>query len=367
MARPRVFVSSTYYDLKHLRSSLENFVESLGFDAILSEKGKIAYAPDVPLDESCYREVGTADIFVLIIGGRYGSEASSGKTSVPKTFFDRYNSITRGEYRAAVDRDTPMYILIERSVYAEYETFLKNKLNKKIVYAHVDSVNIFELIEELLTQPRNNPIQQFDRYAEIESWLREQWAGLFRELLQRVQGQTQIASLQNQVAQLSELNTTFKRYLEAIVSRIAPAQESRTLISSETKRLKAALRDREIMDNPLVRYLVREQLTPEAVREALEKSTSLETFLDSLLMYVSPESTLRKTIPSLGRPGTREHAIRDINRMRVTLGLPTIEADSVAAESESHATKGKRPRKRSSGRGKRPNKALEPTAPTKER
>jgi len=77
MARPRVFVSSTYYDLKHLRSSLENFVESLGFDAILSEKGKIAYTPDLPLDESCYREVGTADIFVLIVGGRYGTEVSA--------------------------------------------------------------------------------------------------------------------------------------------------------------------------------------------------------------------------------------------------------------------------------------------------
>src|SRR6266849_2723784 len=101
MARPRVFVSSTYYDLKHLRSSLENFVESLGFDAVLSEKGKIAYTPDVPLDESCYREVGTSDIFVLIIGGRYGSEASSGKTDVQKTFYERYNSITRAEYRSA--------------------------------------------------------------------------------------------------------------------------------------------------------------------------------------------------------------------------------------------------------------------------
>ena len=47
MAKPRVFVSSTYYDLKHLRSSLENFVESLGFEPVLSEKGDIAYAPDV--------------------------------------------------------------------------------------------------------------------------------------------------------------------------------------------------------------------------------------------------------------------------------------------------------------------------------
>jgi hypothetical protein len=76
MAKPRIFVSSTYYDLRHLRSSLENFIESFGFEAILSEKGDIAYLPDTPLDESCYREARSADTFVLIIGGRYGSEAS---------------------------------------------------------------------------------------------------------------------------------------------------------------------------------------------------------------------------------------------------------------------------------------------------
>jgi hypothetical protein len=46
MAKPRVFVSSTYYDLKYVRSSLELFIESLGYDAVLSEKGGVAYIPD---------------------------------------------------------------------------------------------------------------------------------------------------------------------------------------------------------------------------------------------------------------------------------------------------------------------------------
>ena len=76
MARPRVFASSTYYDLKHVRASLEAFIESLGYDAVLSEKGNVAYNPEIPLDESCYREVLNTDIFVLIVGGRYGAEKS---------------------------------------------------------------------------------------------------------------------------------------------------------------------------------------------------------------------------------------------------------------------------------------------------
>ena len=184
MSKPRIFVSSTYYDLKHIRSSLETFIERLGYEPILSEKGDIAYAPDMALDESCYREVRNADIFVLIVGGRYGAEKSEGKRDVPKDFYTRYDSITKQEYKSATDKDIPIYILIEKSVYADFETYLRNKKNESVNYAHMDSVSIFQLIEEILSQPRNNPINYFDRYTDIEAWLRDQWSGLFRELLQ---------------------------------------------------------------------------------------------------------------------------------------------------------------------------------------
>lgn len=237
MARPRIFISSTYYDLKHLRSSLENFVESLGFDAVLSEKGNIAYIPDIALDESCYKEVGNIDIFVIIIGGRYGSEKSKTRTGTPKQFYENYDSITKQEYESALSQDIPIYILIEKSVYAEYETYRKNKGNKAIIYAHVDSVNIFHLIEKILSQSQNNPIQQFDRYADIEGWLKEQWAGLFRDLLKRMSSQKQLASLDLQVSVMAEINTTLKTYLETIISEIVPTK-SESLIESETERIK---------------------------------------------------------------------------------------------------------------------------------
>ena len=324
MAKPRIFVSSTYYDLKHLRSSLENFVESLGFDAILSEKGKIAYSPDLPLDESCYREVGTADIFVLIIGRRYGTEVSATKTAVPKTFYERYNSITRGEYRSAVDRDVPTYVLIERSVYAEYETYLKNKGNKAVSYAHVDSVNIFELIEDILGQPRNNPIQQFEKYSEIEIWLREQWAGLFRELLQRLQSQAQISSLQAQVAQLSELNTTLKRYLEEIVSRIAP-KESEKLIMTETKRLADATLQALIRSNALVDYLHARYTIPLSdIQAAAKQAISLEDFVNRLMGSASTPDKAAQIHRDLIQK-SREHAERDLNILREVLGKQSFD------------------------------------------
>jgi len=153
MASPRVFVSSTYYDLKHLRSSLETFIDRLGYEPILSEKDVIAYASDIPLDESCYREASTADIFVLIIGGRYGSEVSAGKAKRVERpeFYERYDSITKQEYLNAVQRGIPTYICIEAVVDAEFQTFLKNRDNKDVFYAHVDPINIFHLIEFIVS------------------------------------------------------------------------------------------------------------------------------------------------------------------------------------------------------------------------
>lgn len=256
MARPRVFVSSTYYDLKHVRSSLDLFIESLGYDSVLSEKGDIAYTNDLPLDESCYREAEAADLFVLIIGGRYGSEISTDSKKPSRTFFDRYESITKKEYESAVGRDVPIYIMIENGVHSEYQTFLRNKDNKAINYAHVDSVNIFHLIEEILARPRNNPIRTFERFSDIESWLREQWAGLFRELLNRQSQQQQFAALTTQVAGLKENNETLKKYLEAVMNTVRPADSSE-LIASEEKRLEEARRQEILKTNHWFEHISR--------------------------------------------------------------------------------------------------------------
>lgn len=236
MTRPRVFVSSTFYDLKHIRSSLDNFIESLGFDAMLSEKGSVAYAPDIALDESCYREAQNADIFVLIIGGRYGSAASEEpKINGKRDFYSQYESITKKEYETAVEQTLPIFILIESAVYAEYQTYLANKSNGEVLYAHVDSVNVFKFIEEILSKPRNNPIQRFERFADIEIWLREQWAGLFRELLRRVTSQQQLTTLSAQVESLRSIGGTLQQYLETLVHRAAP-DEAPKLIADAKER-----------------------------------------------------------------------------------------------------------------------------------
>ncbi len=320
MSRPRVFISSTYFDLKHVRASLESFITNLGFDVVLSEKGKIAYSPDLPLDESCYKEAQASDILVLLIGGRYGSEATP-RAGDTKGFFDRYNSITKKEYLAARDKGAPVYILIERPVYTEYETYLRNKDNEHIIYAHVDSINVFELIEEIISQPKNNPIFQFDKQTEIELWLREQWAGLFRELLQRMQSQQQIASLQSQVAQLSEINITLKRYLEAIVSYVAPT-ESEALIKEEQKRLYEAQIDQVLSSNSLANTFFDDHLTVAQLRKCLMQATSISDFLK----LVSATPGVSPNISNFSDDeGTHESVKMHINEMREILNLEHLE------------------------------------------
>jgi Domain of unknown function (DUF4062) len=41
MAKPKIFISSTFYDLKQIRSDLDNFVENLGYEPIRNEEGDI--------------------------------------------------------------------------------------------------------------------------------------------------------------------------------------------------------------------------------------------------------------------------------------------------------------------------------------
>ncbi|MDD3276266.1 MAG: DUF4062 domain-containing protein [Kiritimatiellales bacterium] len=321
MAKPRVFVSSTYYDLKHVRSSLDLFIESLGFEPVLSEKGNIAYTPDTPLDDSCYREAATADIFVIIIGGRYGTEASSKRKTPNRTFFDRYESITKKEYESALDRDIPVYVLVESNVYSEYQTYLRNKDNQNITYAHVDSVNVFRLIEEILSKPRNNPTHTFERFAEIESWLRDQWAGFFRELLQKQSQQQQLSTLGAQVSELKAVNETLRKYLEAVMTGITP-DDSNRLIESEQRRLHELERNERIKENRWCRHVTRRtDVSFDTFIAAMREATS---FLDFTKRIAGKETADNRQSLLFHILQSNESARRDFNDVRKLLELKPL-------------------------------------------
>jgi hypothetical protein len=180
MAIPRVFISSTCYDLKHIRESLKYFVKTVGYDPVLSDDGDVYYNPSAHTHDSCIKEVETCQLFILIIGGRYGG-----------TFIGKDTSITNNEYKEAVKNNIPVFALIENAVYSDHHVFATNKKNNptiadQIEYPSVDNVKIFDFIDEVRKNVKNNAIFPFGNFSDIEGYLKKQWAGMMYDfLLQR--------------------------------------------------------------------------------------------------------------------------------------------------------------------------------------
>lgn len=204
MARPRIFISSTFYDLRQVRADLDRFVRSLGYESVLNEKGQIPYGKNDALEGYCYREIITVDILIAIVGGRFGANSQHSDYS-----------ITQQEIKTALDNDKPVFIFVQRDVHAEYDTYKRNKENASIVYAAVTDKKIYSFLEELYALPNNNPIAPFERSEDITDYLREQWAGLFQRHLSE-QTKRQEARI---VGSLAATSSTLKELVQLLSER----------------------------------------------------------------------------------------------------------------------------------------------------
>lgn len=174
MSKPKIFLSSTFYEFEQVREDLEDFIEDLGYEPILCEKGDITYGKDAPLEDYCYKEIDGIDILVALIGGKYGSSS-------------RYNnhSITQREIKTALEKNKQVYIFIKNEVYIEFDTYKANKDNPTVNYPTVDDIKIFDFIENIKSLPMNNIIYSFNTADDIKRILKKQWAGLFCDLLKK--------------------------------------------------------------------------------------------------------------------------------------------------------------------------------------
>jgi hypothetical protein len=104
--KPRVFVSSTFYDLRQIRDGLRRFLDELGYLPLLSEHLSFPVDPTEPTVENCKLQVDReADIFVLIVGRRYGSLDKA-----------THRSVTNLEYLAARAKKIPIYAFIDKRI-----------------------------------------------------------------------------------------------------------------------------------------------------------------------------------------------------------------------------------------------------------
>src|ERR1043166_5353057 len=113
---PGVFVSSTFYDLKQVRDDLRQFIASRGYRPLLSELPSFPVDPNASTVENCKKIVERdADMFVLVVGGRYGKP-------VP----DSAKSVTNLEYSTARAKGIPIFAFVEKRVLAQLPTWKRN-------------------------------------------------------------------------------------------------------------------------------------------------------------------------------------------------------------------------------------------------
>ncbi len=173
MSCPRIFVSSTFYDLKHVREIIREFIENIGYEPVLSEFSDIFYQPGDTVQNSCLREIPSCDIFVLIVGKRYGSYFPGDSLS-----------ITHREYIEAQNQLIPIYSFVDLDVLHDFGFHKKNKDTSKCTYRVVEDINVFNLISDIQKASTDNALIPFASIADILRHLKKQWASLFKSYLQ---------------------------------------------------------------------------------------------------------------------------------------------------------------------------------------
>jgi hypothetical protein len=219
--KPRVFISLTYYDLKHVRERIEKFIEQYSYEAVLFESNNVIFEHDKSLDNSCYNEVKLCHMMVLIIGGRYGSSVSGENIIMKKSVYNDYVSITRREYETALKMKMPIFIFIDKNVYAEYQTFKSNSIffeNSKALeesqfkFAHADDINVFKFINFI----SEKAIKTFDKVEDIENYLNSQLSGMMYLYLQNLQDLSKEKKILDSVAELQSISKQMNEMLNAV-------------------------------------------------------------------------------------------------------------------------------------------------------
>jgi hypothetical protein len=164
MAKPRVFISSTCYDLKDVRSSISAFFDRLGFEVLNSEDTKtFGVNPDVHSHTACLEEVKNSDYMVLIIGGRSGG-----------TYIRSTNTITNEEFDLAQKLRIPVIAFVRKDVYGALRIYKSNPTGdfKSIV----DNPKVFNFIDYVSSGHEANWLHPFETATDIESILKTQIA-----------------------------------------------------------------------------------------------------------------------------------------------------------------------------------------------
>lgn len=204
MARLRVFISSTCYDLDILRGEIRPFIAGMGYEPVMSDYSDVLYDPRSHTHDSCLKEVPGCDMVVLIIGSRFGGAAvPSALQQMDFSAIEKLStkaglveskeklSITQLEVLKAVESSVPVYAFVDERVLHDHHVYEKNK-DKRELIEQIDFPSIqkretakyiFEFINFLSHRTTNNSILAYSKLEDIRQQLASQWSQLFQRLL----------------------------------------------------------------------------------------------------------------------------------------------------------------------------------------
>lgn len=166
---PTIFISSTCRDLSAQRERIVKRLLDMGLTPIFSESKKFPVRYHLPATESCYATIEDAsDIIILILGKRYGSVESNGK------------SVTQNEYEHAKACGIPVLVCVDKEILDIAPIVEKNPdidLSGK-----VEDKQIFDFLKILLENDKKW-IFPYTSIEDIEEIIVSQISTLFSECL----------------------------------------------------------------------------------------------------------------------------------------------------------------------------------------
>jgi len=240
MAVPRVFISSTCYDLQEIRFQLRKFIEDLGYEPVMSEFGDIFYEPTQHVQDACKSEIEKSNIFVLIIGNNYGSiyHRQSLNDKIPE-------SITLQEFKKSLETGITKYIFINKYVQYDFENYrrlfnkslekyfseneiedgqvettkkqLKSKYDESYPFPQEAYRYIFHFLDALYNLDINNALYSFESFDDIKDNLKKQWAGFVYDSLTKDKN-VAIVHIENIAKRLDKIEHQLKLFNEGTKS-----------------------------------------------------------------------------------------------------------------------------------------------------
>ena len=240
MATPRLFVSSTCYDLQEIRFQLRNFIRDFGYDAVMSEFDDIFYSYETHVQDSCIEEINKCHLFILVVGNNYGSFYHQDKqeNTIP-------DSVTLREFKQALEIKIQKHIFINKYVEYDYKNYkraldkatLKHFQENNIPDSEIDIVRseikkgfdeqyhfpydsykyVFYFLDIIHELKEGNAISTFESFADVKDTLRKQWAGFMYESLTRKEKavatiiqplEAKIDRIEKSIAKIFESKTT---------------------------------------------------------------------------------------------------------------------------------------------------------------